>query len=82
MTTDCHPNDKVEAQRFGFDAMNVKDHPVWKPMHTQPVYKNTLAYLNGITEAIFKVGMRLPTCPYVKDEDVSYIVDCIKELKA
>jgi dTDP-4-amino-4,6-dideoxygalactose transaminase len=28
---------------------------------------------------LFKVGMCLPSGPYVSDEDVRYIVDCIKE---
>jgi dTDP-4-amino-4,6-dideoxygalactose transaminase len=47
-------------------------------MHKQPVYKNCPAYTNGVSEAIFKVGMCLPAGPYVKDEDVKYIVDSIK----
>ena len=50
-----------------------------KPMHKQPVYANAPAYVNGVSEAIFKVGMCLPAGPYVTDEDVRYIVDCIKE---
>jgi dTDP-4-amino-4,6-dideoxygalactose transaminase len=78
-TTDCQPNDNVEAMRVGLDAMNVEARPVWKPMHKQPVYKNAPAYVNGVSEAIFKVGMCLPAGPYVSDEDVRYIVDCIKE---
>ena len=48
-------------------------------MHKQPVYKNAPAYVNGVSEALFKVGMCLPSGPYVSDEDVRYIVDCIKE---
>ena len=79
-TTDCQPNDNVEALRVGLDAMNVEARPVWKPMHKQPVYKNAPAYVNGVSEAIFKVGMCLPAGPYVTDDDVYYIVECIKEL--
>ena len=79
-TTDCQPNDNVEALRVGLDAMNIEARPVWKPMHKQPVYKDAPAYVNGVSEAIFKVGMCLPAGPYVKDEDVKYIVECIKEL--
>ena len=79
-TTDCQPNENVEALRVGLDAMNVEARPVWKPMHKQPVYKNAPAYVNGVSEAIFKVGMCLPAGPYVTDDDVKYIVDCIKEL--
>ena len=37
------------------------------------------AYLNGVSEAVFKVGMCLPAGPWVSDEDVRYIVECIKE---
>ena len=78
-TTDCQPNDNVEALRVFMDAAGVEARPVWKPMHKQPVYKNCPAYVNGVSEAIFKIGMCLPAGPYVKDDDVRYIVDKIKE---
>ena len=42
-------------------------------------YDNSVAYVNGVSEALFKVGMCLPAGPYVSDEDVRYIVACIKE---
>jgi len=77
-TTDCQPNDNVEALRVILDQAQVEARPVWKPMHKQPVYASAPAYLNGISESIFKVGMCLPAGPYVNDEDVRYIVDCIK----
>ena len=77
-TTDCQPNDNVEALRVFMDAAGIEARPVWKPMHKQPVYKNAPAYVNGVSEAIFKVGMCLPAGPYVSDEDVKYIVETIK----
>ena len=40
--------------------------------------KNNPAYINGVSEAVFKTGMCLPAGPYVTDEDVHYIVDAIK----
>ena len=76
--TDCQPNDNVEALRVFMDAAGVEARPVWKPMHKQPVYKNCPAYVNGVSEAIFKVGMCLPAGPYVSDDDVKYIVETIK----
>ena len=78
-TTDCQPNDNVEALRVFMDAAGVEARPLWKPMHKQPVYKDTPAYVNGVSESLFKVGMCLPSGPYVSDEDVKYIVDCIKQ---
>ena len=78
-TTDCQPNENVEALRVALDAAGIEARPVWKPMHKQPVYKEAPAYVNGVSEAIFKVGMCLPAGPYVTDDDVRYIVGCIKE---
>src|SRR5574344_2526943 len=78
-TTDCQPNENVEALRVFMLNKKVECRPVWKPMHKQPVYKDSPAYLNGVSEEIFKVGFCLPAGPYVSDDDVRYIVDCIKE---
>lgn len=100
-TTDCQPNDNVEALRVFMLNSKVECRPVWKPMHKQPVYTQvesekmkveslvngivrqtsdkSVAYINGVSEDIFKVGFCLPAGPYVTDEDVRYIVDCIKQ---
>jgi dTDP-4-amino-4,6-dideoxygalactose transaminase len=77
-TTDCQPNDNVEALRVCLDKANIEARPLWKPMHKQPVYKDAPAYVNGVSEALFKVGICLPAGPYVTDDDVRYIVDTIK----
>lgn len=77
-TTDCQPNANVEAMRVALDAANIEARPVWKPMHRQPVYAGSPAYVNGVSESIFRVGMCLPAGPWVTDDDVRYIVDTIK----
>ncbi len=76
--TDCEPNANVEALRVILDQAGIEARPLWKPMHKQPIYKNAPAYVNGVSESLFKVGMCLPSGPYVTDEDVQYIVKCIK----
>ena len=102
-TTDCQPNENVEALRVFMLGKKIEARPVWKPMHKQPVYcaplndkgemisenltdgvtcqtsGSSVAYVNGVSEEVFKVGMCLPAGPYVTDEDVKYIVACIKE---
>ena len=77
-TTDCQPNDNVEALRVALDAANIEARPLWKPMHKQPVYRNAPAYINGASESLFAVGICLPAGPYVNDDDINYIVDTIK----
>lgn len=77
-TTDCQPNDNVEAMRVALDATNIEARPLWKPMHRQPVYRNNPAYVNGVSEDLFHKGICLPAGPWVTDDDVRYIVDAIK----
>ena len=78
-TTDCQPNENVEALRLQLDAAGIEARPLWKPMHKQPVYKNAPAYVNGVSEALFRQGMCLPSGPCVSDDDVRYIVDTIRQ---
>ena len=87
-TTDCQPNNNVEALRIVLDEAGIEARPLWKPMHRQPVYKNAPRYLNpcnmygkaeaSVSEALFGVGMCLPSGPYVTDDDARYVVNTIK----
>jgi dTDP-4-amino-4,6-dideoxygalactose transaminase len=77
-TTECQPNDNVEALRVFMLDRKIECRPLWKPMHKQPVYAGSPVYTNGVEESLFKVGFCLPSGPYVSDEDVRYIVESIK----
>ncbi len=87
--TDCEPNSNVEALRMFLDEAGIEARPLWKPMHSQPVYAEAPYYLKSchlfgkreasVSEAFFKVGMCLPSGPCVTDDDAKYIVEKIKE---
>lgn len=76
--TDCEPNRNVEAMRMALDAAGIESRPLWKPMHKQPVYRDAPAYVNGVSERLFRTGLCLPSGPCVTDDDVRYIVAGIK----
>lgn len=78
-TTDCQPNENVEALRVFMLTNGIEIRPVWKPMHKQPVYADAPTYTNGVEEEIFKMGFCQPAGPWVTDDDVKYIVEKIKE---
>ena len=78
-TTDCQPNENVEALRVYMMEHKIEARPVWKPMHKQPVFKNAPAYINGVSENIFREGLCLPSGPMVTDEDIDYIISQIKQ---
>ena len=68
----CQPvyrHGEVQCSRFKVQGQDV----------TCLTYDNSVAYVNGVSEALFKVGMCLPAGPYVSDDDVKYIVETIKE---
>ena len=80
----------VEPDKFGMDydqlrqvldAANIESRPLWKPMHLQPVYKNAPAYVNGVSESLFKKGLCLPSGPMVTDDDFDYIIEKIKKAR-
>lgn len=79
LRTDCEPNANVEAMRLALDAAGIESRPLWKPMHKQPVYAQNPAYVNGVSEALFKRGLCLPSGPCVTEEDAHYIVEQIKQ---
>ena len=79
MHTSCEPNRNVEAMRLWLDKAGIESRPLWKPMHLQPVYVDSPAYVNGVSESLFKRGLCLPSGPWVTDEDVHYIVEEMKE---
>ena len=76
--TNCEPNRNVEAMRMALDEAGIESRPLWKPMHKQPVYRNNPCYVNGVSEALFRTGLCLPSGPCVTDDDVRYIVGNIK----
>lgn len=78
LRTDCEPNANVEAMRLALDAAGIESRPLWKPMHKQPVYAQNPAYVNGVSEALFKRGLCLPSGPCVTEKEVHYIVEQIK----
>ena len=72
-----------EEIRLHLEACNIESRPLWKPMHTQPVFNGAPAFVNGVSEELFKVGLCLPSGPWVSDEEVELvareIVACCKK---
>ncbi len=77
--TDCEPNANVEAMRMALERANIESRPLWKPMHTQPIYRDAPAYLNGVSVSLFRCGLCLPSGPQVSEDDVRYVVDTMRK---
>ena len=77
--TDCQPNENVEALRVFMLARRLNVARFETDAQAAGLCRCCPVYTNGIEEALFKVGFCLPAGPYVTDDDVRYIVECIKE---
>jgi len=67
-----------ENIRLNMEANNIETRPLWKPMHLQPVFADAPAYVNGVSEHLFDIGLCLPSGPTLTDDDIKRVVDIIK----
>lgn len=61
---------------------NIEARPVWKPLHLQPLYKNSNYYLHregeDISSHLFENGLCLPSGTNMTEEDQMRVIECIK----
>lgn len=69
-----------EDIRIALEKNNIESRPLWKPMHLQPVFKNCLSYTNGVSETLFENGLCLPSGSNLTTQQLSTIVEIIKQL--
>lgn len=67
------PEGLIEA----LEADNIESRRIWKPMHLQPVFQGSPAYLNGTAERIFAEGVCLPSGTAMSDEELNRVARVI-----
>ena len=73
-------NDKSsEGLRKHLQEYNIETRPLWKPMHLQPVFKDTPAYTDGTSEKLFNTGICLPSSSNLRDEERNFLVERIRD---
>ncbi|MEP6737473.1 MAG: aminotransferase class I/II-fold pyridoxal phosphate-dependent enzyme [Chryseolinea sp.] len=60
------------------ETENIESRPLWKPMHTQPVFAGVPKYVTGISERLFETGLCLPSGSNLSEPDLKRVIDCIK----
>ncbi|WP_316838236.1 DegT/DnrJ/EryC1/StrS family aminotransferase [Pedobacter nutrimenti] len=56
---------------------NIESRPLWKPMHLQPIFRESPCYLNGISEGLFENGLCLPSGSNLTSDDINRVVNGI-----
>lgn len=66
-----------EDLRLFLEGENIETRPLWKPMHLQPVFADAPSYCNGVSEALFRDGLCLPSGSILTDEDINRVAEAI-----
>ena len=59
-------------------SKNIQVRPIWKPIHTLPMYEGCQAYKIESTLNIYDTAFNLPCSVSLKEHDIDFIVDNIK----
>jgi UDP-N-acetylbacillosamine transaminase len=60
------------------EEINVESRPLWKPMHMQPLFKDSKTYLDSTSEELYKNGLCLASSTTMTKDDVNMICKIIK----
>lgn len=79
----CILTDSYETRekiRLALERQNIESRPLWKPMHQQPVFKDTPHYTNGVSDALFEKGLCLPSGSNLTELQLKKVTTTIKEV--
>ncbi|MGB0879651.1 MAG: DegT/DnrJ/EryC1/StrS family aminotransferase [Polaribacter sp.] len=69
-----------EKLRLALSEENIDSRPLWKPMHLQPIFKDSDFYGTDVSENLFKTGLCLPSGSNLTESDKERIRDTIHKL--
>ena len=69
----------AETIRLALEEENIESRPIWKPMHTQPVFKGCRIRGGKISEYLFSRGLCLPSGSQLTKEDLERVVTIIRD---
>lgn len=61
------------------EVANVEARPVWKPMHTQPLYRGYECIGGEVAEDLNRRGICLPSSSSLSLEDQQFVIDVVRE---
>ncbi len=68
-----------EDLRIALEKENIESRPLWKPLHSQPVFTEYPAYINGVSDNLFKNGLCLPSGSNLSETDQIRVIECIEK---
>jgi pyridoxal phosphate-dependent aminotransferase EpsN len=60
-------------------AANVEARPVWRPMHTQPLYQGCECVGGAVAEDLHRRGICLPSSSSLSEADQAFVIERVQE---
>ena len=75
-------NNNIDREKvlIHLEANNIESRPLWKPMHTQPVFSDSLRVVNDVSEKLFDTGLCMPSGSNLSDEDFERIFNTLDQI--
>jgi dTDP-4-amino-4,6-dideoxygalactose transaminase len=67
-----------EDIRLALEKENIESRPLWKPMHLQPVFKDSRVRGGSVSEKIFRDGLCLPSGTALTDVELERVAGIIR----
>ena len=67
----------AEEVRLALLDREIESRPMWKPMHTQPLFQGTRYVGAGLDERLFETGLCLPSGSDMTDDEQSEVIETI-----
>lgn len=75
VNSDIRANDMVSH----LDANDIEGRHLWKPMHMQPVWKDSRVFANGVSEGLFERGVTLPSGYGLTDGEIERVIEVVRD---
>jgi pyridoxal phosphate-dependent aminotransferase EpsN len=59
-------------------ADDIEARPVWKPMHTQPLFRDAERFGGAVAESLFERGICLPSSTFLEERDLQRVAHSIR----
>jgi len=59
-------------------AANIEARPLWKPLHRQSLYRDTVAYGGAVADRLFDQGLCLPSGSALTNDELQRVVDVVR----
>ena len=69
-----------EKLRLALAEENIEARPVWKPMHLQPIFKDTRCYGGAVSERLFADGLCLPSGSNLSESDLQRVAEVVRKV--